>query len=170
MSAPNSGPSRITSSSTVATAALTVGQQVQIGMADIPGYNGVVTVASIPNGTIYTFEIPGGASDLAAATTGRYAVSATVGPTHYQYATYNPYVMRAGAYAGVAFDKAAGDPDLGMDVYSMLGAAGVFHATLASSHEGTHSLGNNTSGLNSTAVETAASAMAAPISEVLPSL
>lgn len=168
--------SAITSSGTVATAtvastaALTVGQQIQIGMADVAGYNGVVTVASIPNGTSFTFTIPGGASDLAAATTARYAFigGSDIGPAHYQYTTYSPYVMRTGAYAGVPFDKAAGDPDLGMDVYAMLGADGAFHATLASSHEGTHPLGNNTSGLNSAAVETAAAAMAALIPGALP--
>lgn len=145
--------SAITSSGTTATAtisstaALQAGMPVCIGASDVTGYQGVVNVVSITDGTHFTFTIPGGGSGLASATTAKLGYPSTSTPlTAYQFATWAPYVLRTGAYAGVPFDRSVGDPDTGWDLYAACGGVQGIYASLDQTQEGTHPLGNNTSG------------------------
>ena len=46
--------------------------------------------------------------------------TSNVGPGSMQYDSFNPWITRSGAYAGVAFDKAAGDPDAGWSINGAL--------------------------------------------------
>lgn len=148
--------SAITSSGTVATATvvnsalLTVGQYICLGASDVTGYHGVVQVASLPDSTHFTFNIPNGGSNLAAATVAKYAPALSL-LTSYQYATYAPYINRTGAYAGVPFDTAAGDPDAGLDMAAAVGAVQGLYPSFDSTQEGTHTLGTNSSGVSNTA-------------------
>lgn len=148
--------SAITSSGTVATATvvnsalLTVGQYICLGASTVTGYQGVVQVASLPDSTHFTFTIPNGGSDLAAATAAKYAPVLSQ-LSSYQYTTYAPYINRTGAYAGVPFDTASGDPDAGLDMYVACGGVQGLYPSFDATQEGTHPLGANSSGTSNVA-------------------
>lgn len=120
-----------------ATTGIYVGYQIAMTTGTAAGQYGIITAY---DGSTKTATVSPTNTWNVAVVAGNYVLNyPNVDPTtDTTYTLFNAYMLRTGAYAGIAFDQTIGDPDAVLDAYASFGATGGRWNDVLDTFDGTH--------------------------------